>query len=118
MDNEKIKQFRDLLPNRVDVTIRTEGKVFWAKITTPDGKLDNCYTQADSISELVVMINDAVKTHFEIPEEARKDVGFYVPLSQSHLRWEEMFNELASLQHLKTDKAVLSLRESELETTR
>ncbi|MDP3764481.1 MAG: hypothetical protein Q8Q95_02565, partial [bacterium] len=85
------------LPVRVVVNVENTDEGLWAKISTPDGKLSNCYTQATNATELVVMINDAIFTHFEVPEKFRKNLGFYVPLSNKHLRKEEMFNKLVSM---------------------
>ncbi len=97
---EKIKHFSAALPRRINV--HSEGTTeegFWAKITAPETTLQNCYTEAGSVSELILMINDAVKTHFEIPEDIRDEVGFYAPISKNHLHWEEMFNNLASMEN-------------------
>ncbi len=93
MNNTKqeIAKFRAVLPNRVIANVENTDDGLWAKVSTSDGKLSNCYTQATNTTELVVMINDAIFTHFEIPEGVRKDIGFYVPLSSEHLRMEEMF---------------------------
>lgn len=113
-ENEQIKEYRAKLPDRINVSIKNEDGSFWAKITTPDGELSNCYTQANNISELVVMINDAVQTHFEIPEKIREKVGFYVPISDNHLRWEAMFNQLSAMQNKGGKKTILTLRKPEL----
>ena len=114
MDRNQIQEYRAKLPARVNVRIESEDGGFWAKITTLDGKLSNCYTQADTISELVEMINDAVKTHFDIPEEIREEVGFYVPVPENHLRWEAMFSQLSAMQHPTEKETTLTLREPEL----
>jgi len=112
--NEQIKEYRAKLPDRITVSIRNEDGSFWAKITTPDGKLSNCYTQAENINELVVMINDAVQTHFEVPEKLREAVGFYLPIPENHLRWEEFFNQLSAMQNKGGKKTTLTLRKPEL----
>ncbi len=94
----QIKQYSKLLPERINV--HSEGSPeegFWAKITAPGSNLQNCYTEAKSIPELILMINEAIKTHYEIPEELRDQVSFYAPIPENHLRWEEMFNQLASM---------------------
>src|SRR3989338_9415373 len=110
MKEQQIKEYRAKLPDRINVSIKNEDGSFWAKITTSDGQLSNCYTQANSISELVVMINDAVQTHFEIPEEIREKVGFYLPVSDDHLRWEAMFNQLTAMQHPTKKETILTLQ--------
>lgn len=96
--DQQVDKFRAILPSRVLVNVENTDDGLWAKISTSDGKLSHCYTQAANTTELVVMINDAVFTHFEVPERVRKDVGFYVPLSDNHLRIEEMFNKLVSME--------------------
>jgi predicted RNase H-like HicB family nuclease len=114
MKAAQLKAYRAKLPDRINVSIKNEDGGFWAKITTSDGKLSNCYTQADSISELVVMINDAVQTHFDIPEKFREQVGFYVPMPENHLRWEAMFNQMSAMQSKGGKKTTLTLRKPEL----
>ena len=97
---EQIKHYSQLLPERINV--HSEGSPeegFWAKITAQGSTLQNCYTEASSVSELILMINDAVKTHFEIPEEIRDQVGFYAPGPENHLHWEGMFNQLVSMEN-------------------
>lgn len=111
---QQIKEYRTKLPDRINVSIRNEDGSFWAKITTLDGELSNCYTQADNISELVVMINDAVQTHFEVPEKLREAVGFYLPVPENHLRWEEFFSQLSAMQNKGGKKTTLILRKPEL----
>ncbi len=113
---EEIAKFRAVLPNRVIVNVENTDDGLWAKVSTLDGKLSNCYTQATNTTELMVMINDAIFTHFEIPEKVRKDIGFYVPLSNEHLRMEEMFMKLVSMEkQLNTEgdsETTLTLREA------
>ncbi len=112
----QVSEFRALLPARVTVNVENTDDGLWAKVSSADGKLSNCYTQAANAAELVVMINDAIFTHFEVPIEIRKDVGFYVPLSNEHLRMEEMFNKLVSMEkQLDTQgdsETTLTLREA------
>lgn len=112
---QKIASFRAILPVRVVVNVENTDDGLWAKVSTPDGKLSNCYTQATNTTELVVMINDAIFTHFEIPEKIRKNIGFYVPLSNEHLRIEEMFDKLVSMEKQLDTKGgsetTLTLRE-------
>ena len=85
---QEVTRFKTLLPNRVVVNVENTNDGLWAKISSSDKKLSNCYTQADNTVELVVMINDAIFTHFEIPKNIRKNIGFYVPLSNKHLQVE------------------------------
>ena len=114
METATITEYRKAMPERVNVRIEKAGDGFWAKITTTDGRLSNCYTQANDIAELVVMINDAVQTHFDIPEHVREHVGFYVPLADDHIRWEAVFNELVAMQHQSGTETTLTLHQTEL----
>ena len=113
---QEIVKFRAILPNRVIVNVENTDDGLWAKVSTLDGKLANCYTQAINAAELIVMINDAIFTHFEIPEKVRRDIGFYVPLSNEHLQMEEMFNKIVSMEkqlNLEGDsETTLTLRET------
>lgn len=83
---------------RVHAHVENTDDGLWAKISTPDGVISDCYTQAKSTAELLLMINDAIFTYLEIPESERKDLGFYVPLSEQHVRVEEMFNQFVSME--------------------
>lgn len=74
--DEQVEKFRTLLPVRVVVRVENTDDGLWAKISTPDGTLSNCYTQGANAVELVTMINDALFTHFEVPEEVRNKVGY------------------------------------------
>ncbi|HEY4479698.1 MAG TPA: hypothetical protein VI981_05085 [Candidatus Paceibacterota bacterium] len=98
MSEAKMKEYKARLPLRVQISIKNTDEGLWAKISTTDGKIDNCYTQASSATELLLMVNDAILTYFEIPEDSRKDVGFYVPLSKQHVRIEDMFNQFVSME--------------------
>ncbi|MFH1170852.1 MAG: hypothetical protein V1704_04885 [Candidatus Vogelbacteria bacterium] len=113
---QEIMKFRAVLPNRVIVNVENTDDGLWAKVSTVDGKLSNCYTQAINATELIVMINDAIFTHFEIPEETRKCIGFYVPLSNEHLQMEEMFNKIVSMEKQLSaegdSETTLTLREA------
>ena len=73
MDN--LKKYEDLLPERITVHIKKTEEGFYAKIL----ELENCYTQADSFVELVEMINDAVFSYLDIPEEHQEKLGLYLP---------------------------------------
>ena len=95
---QEIQGFKALLPTRVVLNVENTDDGLWARISTSDGKLSNCYTQAANAVELVTMVNDAIFTHFEVPEALRSAIGYYVPLSDAHIQWEEMFNKLVSME--------------------
>lgn len=94
-NEERIAYFRSILPQRINVEVvkNEDDEGVWAKITD----LPHCYTQAASTNELPQLITDLVLTHFEVPEEFRKEVGEYLPLSESHLRIEEMCRQLMQM---------------------
>ncbi len=41
--------------------------------------LEGCSTQADTLPDLLVMINDALYTYFEIPQSQRSEMPRYRP---------------------------------------
>ena len=78
---QKIKKYKSILPQRIKAKIESSADGLWASLSTTDGKLSHCYTQATNATELIPMINDAILTHFEIPVNIRKEMGYYIPLS-------------------------------------
>ena len=115
---EQIKQYRALLPERVLVRVESSDDGLWAHISTADGRLSHCYTQAANALELVPLVNDAIQTFFEIPTEFRSEVGYYSPLSDGHIRIEEIFNKLVAMEKQANaegkSEATLTLKDSEL----
>lgn len=90
-----LNYYKKLLPERISVLVeKNEDGSLWATIK----EIPFCYTQASSASELTDMLNDAVFTHLEIPAEYKNEVGFYVPISESHARVEEMVRNLISIE--------------------
>lgn len=75
-DIKEINEFRDLFPQEIDVRVgRSEDGGFIAEVLTFPGVL----TEADTFSELIAMVNDAVATHFEVPERFAAYVANYLP---------------------------------------
>ncbi len=63
-EKQQINKFRGLFPDKIVVRVhRSECGKFCAEIITFPG----CFTEADTFSGLIEMVNDAVKTYFEIP---------------------------------------------------
>ena len=63
---KKINELRDLFPGEINVEVhRSECGEFCAEVTTFPG----CFTEADTFSGLIEMVNDAVRTYFEIPKK-------------------------------------------------
>lgn len=82
-----LKHYQALLPQRITVKVERneDDEGLWAQIV----ELPHCYTQAANATDLAGMITDAIQTHFEIPEEIRTDMGYYVPVPKEHLKMEE-----------------------------
>ena len=65
-DIKKINKLRSLFPNELNVRVhRSECGKYCAEVITFPG----CFTESDTFSGLIEMVNDAVKTYFEIPEK-------------------------------------------------
>ena len=74
-DKKEISRLRALFPDKIEVSAaRAEEGGFVAEILTYPG----CYTQGETFSELLVMINDCLYTYFDIPEK-------YVPYMPEYL---------------------------------
>lgn len=73
---EKIKYYHSLFPDNVEVkvSVADEGG-FIAEVSTFPG----CRTQADTFSELIEMVNDAVATVLEVPEGYLSFMPTYLP---------------------------------------
>ncbi|MBI1743490.1 type II toxin-antitoxin system HicB family antitoxin [Candidatus Acetothermia bacterium] len=84
-DHTKIRELRARFPQEISVRIlRSQDGGFCAEIAT----LPGCLTQADTFSELIDMINDCVRTYFEIPEEYLTYMPTYLP----SLKMAQIFN--------------------------
>ena len=67
---------RALFPESLHMDVRrSKDGGFVAVIKTFSG----CVTQADSFSELIDMVNDAVRTYFEVPEKYLAFMPTYLP---------------------------------------
>lgn len=74
-EKKEISRFRSLFPGKVEVSAaRAEEGGFVAEIITYPG----CYTEGETFSELLFMINDCLYTYFNIPEK-------YVPYMPEYL---------------------------------
>ena len=72
----QINKFRSLFPATINVKVeRSRDGGFVARINTFAG----CITQADSFSELIEMVNDAIRTYFEVPVELIAYMPTYLP---------------------------------------
>lgn len=65
-DQKEITRLRRLFPQEITVRAhRSEDGGFCAEILAYPG----CFTEGDTFSELIEMINDAMMTYFEVPEK-------------------------------------------------
>ncbi len=75
-DIKKIREFRALFPNELTVRAeRSQDGGFVAEIIDFPG----CFTEAENFSELIEMVNNAIKTYFDIPEKYSSFMASYVP---------------------------------------
>jgi len=73
---QEINKLRELFPSKIAVSVeRSDNGDFLATIHTFKG----LFTEGRSFSELMEMVNDAVKTYFEIPEKYIPYMPNYVP---------------------------------------
>ena len=73
---EVLVAYRSKMPDSLDVKIReSEDGGYWVEI----GNIPGCVTQADTGEELFAMVNAAVYTFFEIPEEYFPYISSYLP---------------------------------------
>lgn len=79
MKKEEIKEinrFRALFPREIRVgVVRSENGDFVAQINTFRG----LFTEGSNFSELIEMVNDAVKTYYEVPEKFIPYMPNYIP---------------------------------------
>jgi predicted RNase H-like HicB family nuclease len=73
---KEINKLRGLFPSQINVSIsRVEDGTFLARIDTFEG----ARTEAGNFSELIEMVNDAVKTYLEVPEKFLSYMPSYIP---------------------------------------
>jgi predicted RNase H-like HicB family nuclease len=75
-DIREINRLRSLFPAEIKVQVRRSADGgFVAEILTFPGII----TEADTFTELIEMINDAVMSYFEVPEKYASFVANYIP---------------------------------------
>jgi len=73
---KEVKKLRGSFPSQINVTIsRVEDGTFLARIDTFEGSR----TEGNNFSELIEMVNDAVKTYLEVPKKLIPYMPDYVP---------------------------------------
>jgi len=83
-EEKEINKLRSIFPSTILVRVhRLDCGKFCAEVLTYPG----CFTEADTFSGLIEMVNDAVRTYFEIPEK-------YLPYMPEYLASIKMAQEL------------------------
>ncbi len=73
---QKIIELRALFPREITASVqRSEDGGFVAEVLTYPGM----FTEGETFSELLEMINDAVYTYFEVPENLLSFMPTYLP---------------------------------------
>ena len=74
--NQEIRQYRRLFLRELSVRIyRSQDGGFCAEVTAFPG----CVTEAGTFSELIEMVNDAVRTYHEVPARYLSYMPTYLP---------------------------------------
>lgn len=75
-DIKKIHYFRNLFPHTIEVkvSLSSEGGFCVEVLTFP-----GCFTQAETFSELIEMVNDTVATILEVPRKYLPHMPTYMP---------------------------------------
>jgi len=75
-DEQKIKELRFLFPKKVNVkTYRSKDGGFCAEISSFPG----CYTEAETFSELIEMVNDVIRTYFNVSKKYAPFMPTFIP---------------------------------------
>jgi predicted RNase H-like HicB family nuclease len=75
-DNKKISYYRRLFPNNIKVLVFfSQDGGYGVEIITFPG----CLTQAETFSELIEMVNDAMATVLEVPRKYLPYMPTYLP---------------------------------------
>ncbi len=73
---KEVNKLRGLFPREINVNVsRSEEGVFLARVNT----LKGMFTEGKTFLELMEMINDAMRTYFEIPEKYLSYMPSYIP---------------------------------------
>ena len=72
-------RYQAQFPNVIEVQIEeSKDGGYWVKILN----LEGCFTQAETVEELFEMVNDAVYTYFDVPEEYILYLPRYFPTEE------------------------------------
>lgn len=102
---KKINELRSLFPNAITARVhRSHNGEFCAEVITFPG----CFTESDTFSGLIEMVNDAVRTYFEIPEQYLSFMPDYLAPIEVAQRFNvfPVFEETKELNLINTDGGV------------
>ena len=73
---KEVSKFRPLFPKEISVLVRRgdNGK-YCAEVTTYKG----CFTEGNTLSELIEMVNDVVRMYLDVPEKYFQYMPEYFP---------------------------------------
>ena len=96
----EINRLRGFFPKSITIKVeRSQDGGFCVEVKTFPG----CVTEANTFSELIEMVNDAVRTYFEVPERFVPYMPTYIPLIQGARRLDVFpFKERVSELKLET----------------
>lgn len=101
---QKIQHLRNMFPRQIGVRVsRSQDGGFVAQVANFPG----CVTEADTFSELIEMVNDAMRTMLEIP----KKYVSYMPEYLASLRMAQRFN-IFPFQKVNNDLKLLTCEPS------
>jgi len=102
---KKINELRDLFPNEIIVRVhRSDNGKFCAEVITFSG----CFTESDTFSGLIEMVNDAVRTYFGIPAKYLSFMPDYLASIEiaQHFNMFPVFEETKDLNLINTNAGV------------
>jgi len=75
---DKILQLRKKFPKKIGVLVCKTENCYTAEIVGPEA-FKGAFTQANSFSELIAMVNDCIQTVLEISEKYSSEMPQYMP---------------------------------------
>jgi len=83
---KKIIHYQSNLPDFIKIHVeKSQDGGYWIKILN----LPGCFTQTENAEDLLVMVNDAVYTYFEIPKELIPFLPRYFPSEEIRKKLQE-----------------------------
>jgi hypothetical protein len=107
LSQEAILAYYNRLPEKITVNWKKRGNFI---VGTVEDNKDKYYTQGKNVDDFFEMVNDAVYTFHEIPEEYKEEImksKAYYP-NQEQLKKLEKISGKAKKLYIKKDKQVLA----------